>query len=213
MRELPEDVVQSVDRLHGSRGVQEWRLRQRARRDIDQQRPAGSSASSRGGTGASDLSQAISRYTRGDRQPFPGDSGPLSCSVGLELVTGRVQYPATEGLRRPCSVLPTSRRTRNDPDQNDRSGFRATSPGMRRHMRCLICRTCEDVVGLEGDAVRCRCGRSIANRDLSGWTYTGPAEVALCMEVHEPELHRMARRLIPMPDDDLTHRSAVEALS
>ena len=36
-RELSEDVVQAVDRLHGRRGVLKWRLRQRALRDVDQE--------------------------------------------------------------------------------------------------------------------------------------------------------------------------------
>ena len=79
-------------------------------------------------------------------------------------------------------------------------------------MRSLICLACDDLVGLEGSRVLCGCGRSSARRDGSGWAYTGPSRVALCLDVHEPEAGRMGRRTVTMPDDALTHRAEIEPL-
>jgi len=79
-------------------------------------------------------------------------------------------------------------------------------------VRRLVCIVCQDQVPLEGSEVGCRCGRSAASLGTDGWGYIGPAMVAVSMSVHEPSARRMEERLVAMPDDDVSHRSAVGPL-
>jgi hypothetical protein len=79
-------------------------------------------------------------------------------------------------------------------------------------MRRLICIACRDRVALEGSEVHCRCGRSTAKLAANGWGYIGPAMVAVVIPSHEPSARRMGERIVQMPDDDVSHRAAVEPL-
>ena len=80
-------------------------------------------------------------------------------------------------------------------------------------MRRLVCLHCGDRVDLRGSDVRCRCERSAARLDeAEGWVYTGPAMVAIPVQVHEPEHRCMSERLIEIPDDEVSHRAEVGPL-
>lgn len=80
-------------------------------------------------------------------------------------------------------------------------------------MRRLVCLHCGDQVDLQGSGVRCFCERSAAHHDeVQGWVCTGPALVAIPMDVHEPERRCLSERLIEVPDDEVSHRARVGPL-